>query len=73
MQEASHILSAKILANLILYVLEVLTNPLLTTWLTLLHSERPKLYGVLAVLNAIGLNFQCFEQMGPGAFEDILT
>ena len=25
--------------------------------LTLLHSERPKLYGVLAVLSAIGLNF----------------
>ena len=24
--------------------------------LTLLHSERPKLYGVLAVLSAIGLN-----------------
>ena len=24
--------------------------------LTLLHSERPKLYGVLAVLNAIGLS-----------------
>ena len=24
--------------------------------LTLLHSERPKLYGVLAVLSVIGLN-----------------
>ena len=24
--------------------------------LTLLHSEQPKLYGVLAVLSAIGLN-----------------
>ena len=27
-------------------------------FLTLLHSERPKLYGVLAVLSAIGLNKQ---------------
>ena len=25
-------------------------------WLTLLHSERPKLHRVLAVLSAIGLN-----------------
>ena len=28
--------------------------------LTLLHSERPKLYGVLAILNAIGLREDCF-------------
>ena len=28
-----------------------------TGWLTLLHSERPKLYGVLAVLSAVGLKF----------------
>ena len=27
-----------------------------TTCLILLHSEQPKLYGVLAVLSAIGLN-----------------
>ena len=27
--------------------------------LTLLHSEWPKLYGVLAILNAIGLTFNC--------------
>ena len=26
--------------------------------LTLVHSERPKLYGVLAVLRAIGLKFK---------------
>ena len=26
--------------------------------LTLLHSERPKLYGVLAILSAIGLNMK---------------
>ena len=25
-------------------------------WLTLLHSEQPKLYGVLPVLSAVGLN-----------------
>ena len=28
--------------------------------LTLLHSERPKLYGVLAILTAIGLNNSLF-------------
>ena len=27
--------------------------------LTILHSERPKLYGVLAILSAIGLMFFC--------------
>ena len=31
-------------------------------FLTLLHSERPKLYGVLAVLSAIGLKMtDCFK------------
>ena len=29
--------------------------------LTLLHSERPKLYGVLAVLSATGLNNGIFK------------
>ena len=29
--------------------------------LTHLHSERPKLYGVLAVLSAIGLRLVCME------------
>ena len=29
------------------------------TLLTLLHSEWPKLYGVLAVLSAIGLKARC--------------
>ena len=29
------------------------------TSLTILHSERPKLYGVLAVLSAIGLDTNC--------------
>ena len=29
--------------------------------LTLLHSERPKLYGVLAILSAIGLREVAFE------------
>ena len=28
--------------------------------LTLLHSERPKLYGVLAILSAIGLSFRSY-------------
>ena len=32
-----------------------------TRSLTLLHSERPKLYGVLAVLSAIGLNKTSFD------------
>ena len=31
---------------------------LLTGVLTLLHSERPKLYAILAFLSAIGLNFR---------------
>ena len=30
---------------------------LVSSVLTLLHSERPKLYGVLAVRSAIGLNY----------------
>ena len=30
--------------------------------LTLLHSERPKLYGVLAVLSAVGLTCHGYEQ-----------
>ena len=35
--------------------------------LTLMHSERPKLYGVLAFLSAIGLLITVlFEQQGPG-------
>ena len=29
------------------------------TFLTLLHSERPKIHGVLAVLSAIGLKYLC--------------
>ena len=29
--------------------------------LTLLHSERPKLYGVLAILSAIGL--ACYQKV----------
>ena len=41
--------------------LRIYSNSLDRTALTLLHSERPKLYGVLAVLSAIGLNSsQCY-------------
>ena len=29
-----------------------------TKYLTLLHSEQPKLYGVLAILSAIGFKIQ---------------
>ena len=32
--------------------------------LTLLHSEGPKQYGVLAVLSATGLIFSCFVMSG---------
>ena len=31
--------------------------------LTLLHSEWPKLYGVLTILSAIGLNCLCSESL----------
>ena len=31
---------------------------------TLLHSERPKLYGVLAILSAIGLTVRAFSKCG---------
>ena len=34
--------------------------------LTLLHSERPKLYTILALLSAIGLRQLSSEQMDPG-------
>ena len=31
--------------------------------LTLLHSEWPKLHRVLAILNAIGLNTECVDEL----------
>ena len=37
-------------------VILVLVFIVYISYLTLLHSERPKLYGVLAFLSAIGLN-----------------
>ena len=33
------------------------------TFLTLLHSERPKLYGVLTILSAIELILSCRSRM----------
>ena len=38
-----------------------MTEVLLAGMLILLHSEQPKLYGVLAILNAIGLNRQAAD------------
>ena len=34
--------------------------------ITLLHSERPKLYGVLAVLSAVGLTWDLFPSLYIG-------
>ena len=38
--------------------------------LTLLHSEQPKLYGVLAVLSAVGLNFIAITLCIKTLFQD---
>ena len=42
-----------IIANDYLNLPESVSNEIATTTLTLLHSELPKLYGVLAVLSVI--------------------
>ena len=47
------------------YILDFTSTNFHEENLTLLHSKRPKLYGVLAVLSAIGLNsFNDMEQNG---------
>ena len=56
MQKLLTFFCQNILALLVLYELEDLINLQLMALLTLLLSEGPKLYGVLAFLSAIGLS-----------------
>ena len=41
--------------GVILIIFKIVLHESRALFLTLLHSERPKLYGVLTVLSAIGL------------------
>ena len=40
--------------------------------LTLLHSERPKLYGVLAVLSAVGLKWASSDHLMTGEEPNVM-
>ena len=40
--------------------------------LTLLHSELPKLYGVLAILSAIGLKHNLIRSLGKKIISEVM-